>query len=84
MYLSVFKYWMYLSVNSLFALCPAGFSLDDLLMAGICKALYLVISSIGSARDLDSQERWEDADTIVMVQKITRWVCAALLFVSRL
>ncbi|XP_070209297.1 potassium channel subfamily T member 2-like isoform X2 [Littorina saxatilis] len=47
-------------------------SLDDLLKAGIRKALHLVISNIGAAHGTGTEERWEDAETIVRVQKITR------------
>ncbi|XP_076456337.1 potassium channel subfamily T member 2-like [Babylonia areolata] len=47
-------------------------SLDDLLKAGIHKASHLVISNIGATHGAGTEERWEDAETIVMVQKITR------------
>lgn len=47
-------------------------SLDDLLKAGIRKALHLVICNIGAAHGKGTEDRWEDAETVVMVQKITR------------
>ncbi|KAL8625209.1 hypothetical protein ACOMHN_030842 [Nucella lapillus] len=47
-------------------------NLDDLLKAGIHKAIHLVISNIGATHGAGTEERWEDAETIVMVQKITR------------
>ena len=71
-FLNVIPQSVYIGLMLTFDLCPGGCSLDDLLKAGIRKALHLVISSIGAARGTSSNERWEDAETVVMVQKITR------------
>ncbi|KAK7485655.1 hypothetical protein BaRGS_00023104, partial [Batillaria attramentaria] len=55
-------YWMVGSLKSI----------DDLLKAGIRKALHLVISHIGAQSSGSAEETLEDAETIVMVQKIAR------------
>ncbi|XP_076456939.1 potassium channel subfamily T member 2-like isoform X3 [Babylonia areolata] len=47
-------------------------SLDDLLKAGIHKAIHLVISNIGATHGASTEERLGDAETAVMVQKLTR------------
>lgn len=47
-------------------------SIDDMLRAGISKALHLVISHVGAQISGSAEESLEDAETIVMVQKICR------------